>query len=63
MHFIVQPLAELCEAFRGPERLIKKRYDKSLDYSAAMQQTNEGAGKPSAVSRIYSRCAQNRNYT
>ncbi len=36
---VTKPLQQLLETFQGPIRLIQKRQDKHLDYSASMQKS------------------------
>ncbi len=50
---MVKPLQLLLSTFHGPVRLIQKRQDKHLDYSASMQKAekNRDPAKAKAVSQ------------
>jgi hypothetical protein len=50
---VTKPLQMLLEAFQGPVKLIEKRQDKFLDYSASLQrcEKNKDSAKAKAVSR------------
>jgi len=51
---VVRPLQRLLDTFHGPNRLVQKRGDKHLDYSASMQKAerNRDPGKAKTVRLI-----------
>ena len=50
----MKPLQSLLETFNGPSRLIQKRQDKYLDYSASQQKAekNKDPSKSKNVSNL-----------
>ena len=52
---VLKPLHALLETFTGPTRLIQKRQDKYLDYSASQQKSekNKDPSRSKNVSDIY----------
>ena len=49
---VIRPLQGLLDCFHGPTRLIQKRQDKHLDYSASLQkrEKNKDPSKSKVVS-------------